>query len=254
MVLLSFTLALLSPLLMATPVQANALPGQVQTLRRPVAEEFSEKITHIPPTEEQQRTALIEFPGQNARFVRLVILKTSGNTEPCLDELEVYGPDSTENLALASRGAVASASSLLPGYAIHQVAHLNDGQYGNSHSWIAATPGESWAQIELPQAVQVARVVISRDRKGEFQDRIPVEANVLLSPDGTAWQSVGALETKQFSLLPHRRNPLSQFDLIPHIRLDRLTEKTGTGRCSMHFFANGTGGAGFPMMITCRHS
>ena len=74
--------------------------------------------------------------------------------------MEVFGPDNAENLALASRGALASASSLLPGHAIHQVAHLNDGQYGNSHSWIAATAGSAWVQIELPETAKMAQVKI----------------------------------------------------------------------------------------------
>ena len=56
------------------------------------------------------------------------------------------------NLALASRGAVPARRPLLAGYAIHAVAHLNDGLYGNDHSWIAATAGEEWAEIELPAA------------------------------------------------------------------------------------------------------
>jgi len=48
----------------------------------------------------------------------------------CIDELEMYGPQDDTNLALAESGVIASASSCLPGYAIHQVAHLNDGLYG----------------------------------------------------------------------------------------------------------------------------
>ena len=50
-------------------------------------------------------------------------------------------PDKDErgsrNLALLPE-ARAEASSLLPGYPIHQVEHLNDGWYGNSASWISA--------------------------------------------------------------------------------------------------------------------
>jgi len=33
----------------------------------------------------------VEFPVQEARFVRFVILATTGS-EGCIDELEVYGP------------------------------------------------------------------------------------------------------------------------------------------------------------------
>ena len=79
----------------------------------------------------------VKFEPAEARFVRFVIHAGTGS-EPCLDELEVYGPEGKQNLALAAQGAKASASSCLPGYPIHQIAHLNDGQYGNSHSWIAA--------------------------------------------------------------------------------------------------------------------
>ena len=33
---------------------------------------------------------------------------------------------------------------------IHKLEHLNDGQYGNSHSWISNQAGRGWVQIELP--------------------------------------------------------------------------------------------------------
>ncbi|MCP5517110.1 MAG: hypothetical protein H7A45_07635 [Verrucomicrobiales bacterium] len=149
--------------------------------------------------------ASIEFAPQEARFVRLVILRTH-SAEPCVDELEVYGPGSPVNLALAERGAVASASSLLPGYAIHAVSHLNDGQYGNSHSWIAATSGEEWAQIALPRAASVARVTVSRDREGQFLDRQILEAEVRLSLDGGTWQPAGKLSRTPAQLPTPRPN------------------------------------------------
>ena len=134
----------------------------------------------------------VAFPPQPARFVRL-LLQDCRQGQPCLDELEIYGPDGRTNLALASAGAKATASSLLPGYAIHQVAHLNDGRYGNSHSWIAAGTSHEWAQIELPQSQQVCKLVFSRDRKGRYQDRIPGGIEVRLSDDGVNWRSVARL-------------------------------------------------------------
>ena len=69
----------------------------------------------------------ISFTPQNATHIQLVIHASRGG-QVCIDELEVYGPDGSRNLALAKNGARASASSCLAGYAIHQVAHLNDGQ------------------------------------------------------------------------------------------------------------------------------
>ena len=121
-----------------------------------------------------------------ARFVRLLLHESAGG-QPCIDELEVYGPDPAVNLALAAGGAKAAASSCLPGYAIHQVAHLNDGLYGNSHSWIAAGAAEEWAQIELARPARVCRVVFSRDREGRYRDRMPIGLEVQLSLDGRQW-------------------------------------------------------------------
>jgi len=130
----------------------------------------------------------IEFAARDARFVRLVI-RRSNSDAACLDELEVYGPGSRENLALASRGAIPRASSVMSGYAIHAVAHLNDGLYGNDHSWIAATEGEEWAEIELPAPAQINCVTISRDREGQFNDRQVTAADILVSMDGRTWQT-----------------------------------------------------------------
>jgi len=150
----------------------------------------------------------ITFAPQPAKVVRVVLRNSQG--EPCIDELEVYGPEGAANLALAATGAKASASSLLAGYPIHQVAHLNDGRYGNSHSWIAAGTRNEWAQIELPQPRTVAKVVFSRDREGRFADRIPGAVEVRLSDDGVKWQSVARLNDA--FLLPE--GPLTEEDLL----------------------------------------
>jgi hypothetical protein len=131
----------------------------------------------------------VEFPAVEAKFVRFLIRATSGS-QGCIDELEVYGPAGAKNLALAASGAKASASSCLSGYAIHKIPHLNDGLYGNSHSWIAAGMSAEWAQIELPAAVKVSKVVFSRDRKGRFRDRMPLHFGVMVSLDGKQWKTV----------------------------------------------------------------
>ena len=141
-----------------------------------------------------ERPNTIAFTPARARFVRVVILASFAG-QPCIDELEIFGPAGQENLALAARGAKASASSCLEGYAIHRVAHLNDGLYGNDHSWIAATNGREWAQIELPRPAEVAKVVLSRDRTGHFTDRMPAELEVQLSSDGRQWKTVAHVKT-----------------------------------------------------------
>ncbi len=138
---------------------------------------------------EPDRPNIIDFEPVQARFVRLVIPASQAG-QPCMDELELYGPGGEANLALASTGARASASSYLPGYAIHQIAHLNDGLYGNSHSWIAAGARSEWVQIELPCVTSLARVVFSRDRQGQFRDRMPASVEVRVSLDGANWKTV----------------------------------------------------------------
>jgi len=140
-------------------------------------------------TVEADKPNVVTFPPAEARFVRLVIHSTLRG-QPCIDELEVYGPEGKTNLALASAGAKATASSCLAGYAIHQVRHLNDGLYGNDHSWIAAGRKGEWVQIELPHPAKVARVVFSRDRRGRYRDRVPEAYEVQFSLDGAAWKTV----------------------------------------------------------------
>src|ERR1019366_5384460 len=168
----------------------------------------------------------IEFAAQAARIVRLVIQRPQAGA-PCIDELEVYGPDSPTNLALASRGAVARASAVLPGYAIHAVPHLNDGLYGNDHSWIPAMEEDAWAQIELPSPTRVGRVVISRDRTGQFTDRQILEAEVRLSTDGQTWVTAATLKRPASALRPP--GPLLTFPVT------ELSEPTWAGAVKYAF-------------------
>jgi len=153
----------------------------------------------VPPFNPGQANALT-FPAHEAKFVRVVIHETAGD-QPCLDEIEIYGADPQRNLALASHGAKATASSCLPGYAIHRVEHLNDGHYGNARSWIAAGHSGEWAQIELPRVERISSVVLSRDREGRFKDRVPDVFEIQLSLDARQWQRVHATRSAR-SLAP----------------------------------------------------
>ncbi len=156
------------------------------------------------PTIRSDQPYAIEFPAQEARFVRLAIQKSSGS-QPCVDEMEVFTPEGKKNLALASKGAKASASSCYSGSPSHAIEHLNDGNYGNLYSWIPLAGPPCWAQIELPKSAKVAKVVISRDRKRQYADRVPVEFEVLLSSDGKNWKSVKKVKTKAEAVSISRR-------------------------------------------------
>ncbi len=152
----------------------------------------SQGLDPVPRPAVTGRLNLDDFTPTRAKFIRFYVIETKDGTEPCLDELELYGV-SGENLALASRGAKATASSLLPGYAIHQVAHLNDGRYGNEWSWISNERGHGWAQIELPAPAMISRVVWSRDSAGErpqYVDRLATAYRIDVSLDGKEWRTV----------------------------------------------------------------
>lgn len=144
---------------------------------------------HLRPPVHPRRN-VEDFPPVLARFVRFSVFKTNVR-EPCLDELEVYAEgDAQKNVALAVSGARASASSTLSGYQIHQIQWLNDGLYGNTHSWIAGGENNVWAQIELPQVMTINRVVWGRDREGYLIDRLPTDYRIDVSTNGVDWLTV----------------------------------------------------------------
>ena len=171
----------------------------------------------VRPQENEER-----FEAVKARFVRFTILATNDGAQPCLDELQVFGPGGDQNIALASVGGKATASSLLPGFPIHQIAHLNDGRYGNSWSWISNERGKGWAQIELPRAVDVNRVVWGRDAgpKPRYRDRLATEYRLEVSLDGKSWKTVATHEGRATS---RARLTVTQFrNALPEAKRKRF--------------------------------
>lgn len=98
------------------------------------------------------------------------------------------------NLALDSE-ATPAASSVLPGHAIHQIAHLNDGQAGNGHSWISRTD-PSWAEIDLGKAYWVYKVAFGSDSSGGHSDRAARSFRILVAAEyakqaaASTWKTV----------------------------------------------------------------
>ena len=199
-------------------VAANLASARAENLpQRPVTDELQAALDRLSELTITPPEAL-DFAPKQARFVRLLIHQTS-SAQPGIDELEIFGPDGKENLALAKRGAVATASSLLSGYPIHQIEHLNDGLYGNDHSWIAGSRGQEWVQIELPQPADVARVMVTRDRTGKYRDRIPEVFDILVSQDGEQWETVAKRERTETGRSPR----------LPYFQVDRLSKPTWDG-------------------------
>ena len=148
-----------------------------------------------------------EFAEVEAKFVRFNIMESSTG-EPCLDELEVYGPEApARNLALAENGVRARASGTLPKYGIHALRHVNDGIYGNGHSWISDTGGRGWVELELPGLVRINRVVWSRDREGKFIDRVATNYRVEVAREPGVWQLVASSADRTPPVILQGGNP-----------------------------------------------
>ena len=144
------------------------------------------------------------FEPREAYSIRFTILATSG-AEACIDELEVFDTEG-RNVALAANGGKASASGTLPGYAIHQLTHLNDGKFGNAHSWIANSKGNGWVQIDFPTKVRIAKVVWGRDRDGHLSDRLVTQYKIEASSEPGQWQQVGSSEGRRAGIAPGGAN------------------------------------------------
>ena len=121
-----------------------------------------------------------------AKRVRFTATETNSGSEPCLDELELW-TDAGRNVA---PGAKATSSGDYAGDPKHQLAHLNDGQYGNDRSWISNTAGRGWVELELPQPERIARIVWARDREEKYKDRLAIRYVIEVSEDGATWRVV----------------------------------------------------------------
>ncbi|MGK0156876.1 MAG: hypothetical protein ACI9SE_003851 [Neolewinella sp.] len=168
-----------------------------------------------------------------ASFVRLTIFATS-NGQPCIDELEVWAGD--QNVALASAGTIATASSTLPGYDIHKLKHSHDGVVGNGHSWISNEVGGGWLQFEFAQPARIDRIVWARDRTGVVRDRLAVSYRIEAAVRANEWQVIAssADRTAFAGATKAHAAPMYRFDAVApdaaatsrldqgHLQQDRL--------------------------------
>ena len=148
----------------------------------------------------QRRTNIDRFAPTRAKFVRFTIDETNGGSQPCLDEVEFFTTEAKpRNVALATHGTKVTSSSDLPGHEIHQLKHVNDGRYGNSASWISNEPGRGWVLFELPEAVEIDRVLWSRDRPadGKFSDRVATKYRLEIGMTADSLHVVATADDRQ---------------------------------------------------------
>jgi hypothetical protein len=147
----------------------------------------SEKLHIRPPVVHTANTD--HFAPTTAKHLRFVIDNSLSNNA-CIDELEIFG-SSGENLALKAKTTSGGDYGPSP---IHKLQHINDGQYGNSRSWIAKEK-KGWVQFDFAQPQEVSRVVWSRDRSTTgkaFEDRLATAYRIEVSDDAKAWKTVAS--------------------------------------------------------------
>ena len=135
------------------------------------------------------------FAAVDAAAVKFTILATT-NAEPCIDELEIYD-EAGVNVALAAKGGKPSASGTLPLCVEHKLVHINDGKYGNQHSWISNTAGTGWVQIDFPAKVRIQRIVWSRERDGRFADRLATQYKIEAAVEPGKWTVLASSDDRQ---------------------------------------------------------
>ena len=148
----------------------------------------------------QRRANIDRFAPTRAKFVRFTIDETNNGSQPCLDEVEIFTTEAKpRNVALAAHGTKVTSSSDLPGYEIHQLQHVHDGRYGNSASWISNEAGKGWVLFEFPEAVEIDRVLWSRDRPadGKFNDRIATKYRIEIGTTSDNLHVVATAEDRQ---------------------------------------------------------
>ena len=193
---------------------------QIETLRKNLAQ-------FIPAAKLGLREAVTAkhnvdtFEAVEAKFVRFTILKTNAS-RPCIDELEVFS--GAKNVALAAAGAVATCSSSLPGYEIHQLKHVNDGVFGNKRSWISNEPGSGWVQIEFPTPRTIQRVEWARDREGRYRDRVATDYRIETATTLGDWSVVASSKDRLPFGKSKRTGPEYNFDNVTKERAEQGRE------------------------------
>ncbi len=152
--------------------------------------------------------------------IRFRIAESLGGTV-CIDELEVFSTgERSLNVALASEGAIAHASSEYPTNTKHRTVHINDGVYGNSYSWIPATSDGAWVEIEFAEAVEIDRITWGRDREGQFTDRLATRYAIAVEDETGEWKVVAS----SFDRLPFG----TEFSEDDRYQVTRLDEEQRT--------------------------
>ncbi|MCB1061649.1 MAG: DUF1553 domain-containing protein [Verrucomicrobiae bacterium] len=167
---------------------AEAVGLELEELRRELGEmPIREPVTAASNTE--------IFDPISARLVRFTIEATQGDSQPCIDELEIWSAAGSDRKNVALSGK-ATSSSNLGSNPKHKLEHLNDGKFGNSFSWISGEKGKGWVQIELPESTQISEITWARDREKKYADRLAMRYRIEVGETPEKWTLVASSDTR----------------------------------------------------------
>jgi len=203
------------PLTAAGQAKTAALQKQIGNLKLQLAKFIAKPAQGKRPAVTAKHN-IESFPAVEARFVRFTITRSSG-AEPCIDELEIFSE--TENFSLSSKGAKARSGGDFK-HPLHKLTHINDGQYGNAKSWIAAGK-TGWVQIELPKSVHIDRIEWARDRQGKYNDRVPIGYRIEAGLKEGEWKIIASSENRLPVKGGQPAEPAYAFDKLPKAEAER---------------------------------
>lgn len=166
-------------------LQIRELEGQVAKWREISVERMATKKLREGVRAQRNEESFTPVKALGVRFTVLA----SGGSQPCIDEWEVMREDGV-NVAGASRGGKPSASSTLPGYAIHKLEHINDEQVGNARSWISNEVNGGWVRIDFAEAQVIRSMVWGRDRMEQFRDRVATQYVIEALLEDGSWKEI----------------------------------------------------------------
>lgn len=141
-----------------------------------------------PPVADLEEEA---FAPIEASAVRMEIAATTSGGSASLYELEVWTEASDSqpatNVALASAGAVPSASSFALANQTRHYENLVDGSTDRRQAfpWVSGQGGPAWVQVDFSQPQRIHRVVWDRG------ESVPADYKILVLPAGAdSWQVV----------------------------------------------------------------
>ncbi|MEW4528015.1 PSD1 and planctomycete cytochrome C domain-containing protein [Maioricimonas sp. JC845] len=202
------------------PIRDPQAESAAAKLRAELGQTIRELAEFVPPTDSgatrpplNARLNYERFAPVTTQKVRMTIL-TTNKYEPCIDELEVFDLDG-RNVALASAGTKPSASGSKTSRNRHELRFVNDGQYGNSRSWMCASREGGWVELTFAEPHTIDLITWGRDRQGKFDDRLAIEYRIDVADEDGNWTTVADSTS---------RADFSQQMKAPPINLDQLSE------------------------------